>query len=73
VRLLALVNPPLLVGVRVTVPATVGLIVNVLADDVPDQISVVAERPDEPVPDGVIVIVPVYVSFGITVKLDEEL
>ena len=36
-------------------------------------VLVIAERPDEPVPVGVIVIVPVYTSFGVIVKFVEAL
>ena len=54
-----LVSPLLLVGVRVINPATVGVMVNVCALDEFENVNTVAESPVEPLPVGVIVIVPV--------------
>ena len=48
---------PLFVGVRVTVPADVGVIVKVWAVDDADQVKVIGV--ESPPPTGVIVIVPV--------------
>ena len=55
------------VGVRVTVPVDVGVIVNVCAVDELENVNTVGV--ESPPPEGVIVIVPVYVPFGVTVKL----
>ena len=60
-------SDPLLVGVSVTGPTAVGVIVNVCAVDELENVSTVAV--DNPPPLGVIVIVPVYAAFGVTVKL----
>jgi len=57
----------LFVGVRVTVPVDVGVIVNVCAVDELENVNTVGV--ESPPPEGVIVIVPVYVPFGVTVKL----
>jgi hypothetical protein len=52
---------------RVTVAADVGVMVNVCAADELLQVRVVGL--DRPPPLGVMMIVPVYSPFGVTVKL----
>ena len=54
-------------------PATVGVMVNVWAVDEFENVLVTAESPVEPVPVGVMVMVPVYELFGVMVKLVEAL
>ncbi len=71
VRFDGFVRDPLLVGVRVMVPATVGVMVNVWAVDEEEKVSTVAERLPAPEPVGVRVMVPVYGPFGVTVKFVE--
>ena len=56
-------------GVSVTGPTAVGVMVNVCAVDELLKVSTVAL--DNPPPDGVIVIVPVYDAFGVTVKFED--
>ena len=62
-------SDPLLVGVSVTGPTAVGVMVNVCAVDELENVSTVAV--DNPPPLGVIVIIPVYAAFGVTVKFVE--
>lgn len=69
VRLAGFVSEPLFVGVSVTVPATVGVTVNVWAADELLKVFTTGDRPAEPEPDGVRVMVPVYGLFGVTTKL----
>jgi hypothetical protein len=64
-----LVSAPLLVGVSVTGPTTVGVMVNVCAVEEFKNVRVVAV--ETPPPDGAIVIEPLYSPFGVTVKFVE--
>ena len=70
VRLVGLVSDPLFVGVSVIVPAVVGVIVNVCAT-AEEKVRTVGLSPKPAV--GVIVIVPVYDPFGVTVKFEDAL
>lgn len=54
-------------------PATAGRIVNVCEADEFEKERTFAANPVLPVPEGVIVIVPEYALFGVTVKLPEAL
>src|SRR5665213_4001095 len=69
----ALVSPSLLVGVRVMVPAAVGVMVKVCAALELAKVRTVAESPVLADPVGVRVMVPVYVPFGVTVKFPKAL
>jgi hypothetical protein len=62
-------SPPLLEGVRVMVPATVGVMVKVCVVLELEKVRTIGERPVLPAPEGVRVIVPVYGLFGVTEKL----
>ena len=64
----ASVNEPLLLGVNVTGPLLVGVIVKVCG--VAELLNVNTTGVDRPPPEGVIVTVPEYTAAGITVKLD---
>ena len=59
VRFDGFVRPPLLVGVSVMLPATVGVTVKLWEAAEAENVSTVAERPTEPGPVGVSVTVPV--------------
>ena len=59
-----------MVGVSVTGPIAVGVIVKVCAPDPLNVNTIAVERPP---PAGVIVIVPVYGALGVTVKFPEAL
>jgi hypothetical protein len=61
------VNEPLLLGVNVTGPTLAGVIVNVCG--VRESLNVSTIAVESPPPAGVIVIVPVYNPFGVTVKI----
>jgi hypothetical protein len=65
-RLAGFVSVPLLVGVKVTVPVAVGVIVKVCGAEL--LLHVKTMGVDRPPPAGVIVIVPVYGPFGWTVN-----
>ena len=63
----------MLVGVRVTVPATVGVMAKVCGVEELEKVKTTGESPVLPEPLGVRVTVPVYGPLGVTVKLDEAL
>ena len=63
------VRAVLFVGVSVTGPTAVGVIVNVCAAD--ELLNVKTTGVESPPPDGVIVMVPVWIAFGVTVKLPD--
>ena len=65
----AFVSDPLLVPVSKTGPTAVGVTVNVCAADELVKVSTVAV--ESPPPEGVIVMLPEYAPFGVTVKLLE--
>ncbi len=67
------VREPLFAGVKVMLPATVGVIVKLWAAAEFEKVSTLAEMPALPAPVGVTVIVPVYALFGVTVKFPEAL
>jgi hypothetical protein len=62
---------PLLVGVRVIVPESVGVIVKVWATAEFENTNTVGD--ESPPPLGVMVIVPLYALSGVTVKLVDAL
>ena len=64
-----MVNDPLLLGVKVTGPTAVGVIVKVCAVEESEKVKVVAVV--NPPPLGVIVMFPVKAALGVTVKLAE--
>ena len=69
-----LLRPTPFVMVSVIVPDVNGVIVNVCADAELLNVKMVGDKPAEPVPDGVMVIVPLIATSGVTVKLvDAEL
>ena len=67
-RLDGLLKLPELIGVNVIDPLTVGVIANVCAVEVALNVRTTGDNPTLPAPVGVIVIVPVYALFGVTVK-----
>ena len=60
-------------AVKVILPASVGVMLNVWAVEEFEKVSTFEERPALPVPFGVRVIVPVNWLLGVTVKEDEAL
>ncbi len=64
-----MVSDALFVGVRVTAPPDVGVMANVCATD--ELLKVRTMGVESPPPLGVMVMVPVYVALGVTVKLAE--
>jgi hypothetical protein len=60
------VSDPLLEGVRITGPASVGVIVKVCPVD--ELLNVSTTGVESPPPDGVRVTVPVYAAFGVIVN-----
>ncbi len=67
VTLDGLISPPLLVGVKVIEPASIGVIVNICGVTEPLKVKMIGVL--SPPPEGVRVIVPVYAALGVTVKL----
>jgi hypothetical protein len=63
------VRPPLLVHVIVTVPTAVGVQLKFCGAEELDHVCVIASAPESPPPDGVPVMVPLYVPLGATAKL----
>ena len=59
-----------MLGVRITGPTAVGVIVNVCEAD--ELLKVRTMGLDRPPPVGVMVIVPVYTEFGVTVKVPDN-
>jgi hypothetical protein len=64
-------NEPLLRGVSTTGPTAVGVMVNVRDAEEPLNASTIAV--DSPPPEGVMVIVPLYAAFAVTVKFADAL
>ncbi len=62
-------SEPLLLGVRVIGPTPVGVMVKVWAAEELENVRTMGVL--SPPPDGVIVIVPLYTAFGVTVKLPD--
>ena len=69
--MLGLVREVEFVGVRVIEPAVSGVMVKVCGVAEFEKVNGIAERPVEPAPLGVMVIVPVYGLFGVTVKVPD--
>jgi len=69
VNALAFVSVPLLAGVKLTGPTAAGVMLNVCAAD--ELLNVSTIGVDNPPPEGVIVMVPLYSALGVTMKLDD--